>query len=118
MFKVDNFMLYIFYHNKNMKRDTRPPLNRERACRSSGYWLPPAVLDKFNIGVAKLAQALLQILAKTAQGNLGDINVAKQLLVQCAAESDQPGDMGGQRGDLGLERQPGRLPELHHCAQL
>lgn len=58
-------------------------------------WLPPAVLDELNVGIAKLAQALLQVLAEAAQGHLDDIDVAKQLPVQGAAESDQPGDMGG-----------------------
>lgn len=54
-------------------------------------WLPPAVLDELDVGVVKLAQVLLQVLAEAAQGHLHDVDVAEQLLVQCAAESNQPG---------------------------
>ena len=52
-----------------MKRQTRPPLNREspEAHRGPGCWLPPAVLDELNVGVAQFAQALLQVLAEAAQ---------------------------------------------------
>lgn len=49
------------------------------------------MLEELNVGVAQLAQALLQVLAEAAQGQLDDIDVAKQLLVQCVTESDQPG---------------------------
>ena len=64
------------------------------AHRCPGCWFPPAVLDVLNVGVAKLAQALLQVLAEAAQGHLDDVNIAKQLLVHCAAENDQPGEHG------------------------
>lgn len=53
------------------------------------------MLDELYVGVAELAQALLQVLAEAAQGHLDDIDVAKQLPVQGAAETDQPADMGG-----------------------
>lgn len=52
------------------------------------------MLDELNVGIAKLAQALLQVLAEAAQGHLDDIHVAKQLPVQGAAETDQPGGHG------------------------
>lgn len=76
-----------------MKRQTRPPLNREspEAHRGPGCWLPPAVLDELNVGVAQLAHALLQVLAEAAQGHLDDVDVAEQLPLQSAAESCQPG---------------------------
>lgn len=61
------------------------------AHKGPGCWVPPAVLDKLSVGVVKLAQALLQVLAEAAQGQLDDINVAKQLPLHCVAESDQPG---------------------------
>lgn len=66
------------------------------ACRSPGCRLPPAVLNELDVGVANLAQALLQVLAEAAEGHLDDIDVAKQLPVQCVAENDQPG--GHERG--------------------
>ena len=76
-----------------MKRQTRPPLNREspEAHRGPRCWLPPAVLDELNVGVAQLAHALLQVLAEAAQGHLDDVDVAEQLPLQSAAESRQPG---------------------------
>lgn len=64
------------------------------ARRSPGRRLPPAVLNELDVGVANLAQALLQVLAEAAQGHLDDINVAKQLPVQRVAENDQPGGHG------------------------
>lgn len=60
------------------------------ARRSPGRRLPPAVLNELDVGVANLAQALLQVLAEAAQGHLDDVNVAKQLPVQRVAENDQP----------------------------
>ena len=79
-----------------MEGQTRPPLNRESpvAHRGPRCWLSPAVPDKLNVGVAKLAQALLQVLAEAAQGHLEDVDVAEQFPVQSAAESDQPGGHG------------------------
>lgn len=52
------------------------------------------MLDVVDVGVAELAQALLQVLAEAAQGHLDDIDVAEQLPVQCATEVGQPGGHG------------------------
>ena len=72
-----------------------------------GRWLPPAVLDELNVGVAQLAQALFQVLAEAAQGHLDDVDIAEQLPVQSAAEGRQPGGYRRQGGDPGPGGRPG-----------
>lgn len=92
MVTMDSFMSYIFRHNKTLRgKQDHFSTEKARCAQRPQCWLPPAVLDELDVGVVKLAQALLQVLAEAAQGHLHDVNVAEQLPVQCAAESNQPG---------------------------
>lgn len=86
------FDVIYFCHNKKVRGNkTTSRQGKPRAHRGPGCGLPPAVLDELNVGEAKLAQALLQVLAEAAQGHLGDVDIAEQLPVQRAAETNQPG---------------------------